>query len=162
MIADRLTPSLPRARLLVPAATAVLTTVFMVAAFAGFPPGNAQYALIIAGGLMMAGSVGTTDAVVIDVIHPGLRATAVSILSLMRNLFGLAGGPLLAGALSDRYGLDFALSVVPLFCLPAAVLYLIASRSYEADLRGAASVAQVPSAAAAPQVPQQLATGSAP
>ncbi len=162
VVSDRLTPRLPRARLLVPAATAVLTTVFMVAAFAVFPPGNAQYALIIAGGLMMAGSVGPTDAVVIDVIHPGLRATAVSILSLTRNLFGLAGGPLLAGALSDTYGLDFALSVVPLFCLLAAVLYLIASRSYEADLRGAASLGQVPSTAAAPQAPQQLATGNAP
>ena len=162
VVADRLTPRLPRARLLVPAVTAVLTTVFMVVAFAVFPPGNAQYALIIAGGLMMAGSVGPTDAVVIDVIHPGLRATAVSILSLMRNLFGLAGGPLLAGALSDTYGLEFALSVVPLFCLLAAVLYLFASRSYEADLRSAASLAQAPSVAPPPQTSPQLATGNAP
>ena len=110
VIADRLTPVLPRAKLLVPAATALLTAVFMCAAFAGSPPGDTQLALILAGALMMAGSVGPTDAVVVDVIHPGLRATAVSILSLTRNLFGLAGGPLLAGALSDRYGLQFAMS----------------------------------------------------
>ena len=159
-VADRLTPILPRARLLVPAATAVLTTVFMVAAFAAFPPGNAQYALIIAGGLVMAGSVGPTDAVVIDVIHPGLRATAVSILSLMRNLFGLAGGPLLAGALSDTYGLPFALSVVPLFCLAAAALYLLASRHYEADLRSAADASLLSEPAIAPTTPE-LATGNA-
>ena len=62
---------------------------------------------------MMAGSVGPIDAVVIDVIHPALRATAASILSLTQNLFGLAGGPLLTGVLSDAYGLQFALSVVP-------------------------------------------------
>ena len=82
----------------------------------------------------MAGSVGPTDAVVIDVIHPGLRATAVSILSLTRNLFGLAGGPLLAGALSDAYGLPFAMSVVPLFCLLAAVLYVFAARTLRSGL----------------------------
>ncbi len=53
----------------------------------------------------------------IDVVHPSVRATAASILSLMQNLFGLAGGPLLTGVLSDRYGLQFALAVVPAFCL---------------------------------------------
>ena len=68
----------------------------------------------------MAASVGPTDAVVIDVIHPALRATGASILSLMRNLFGLAGGPLLTGALSDAYGLQFAMTVIPLFGLLAA------------------------------------------
>jgi len=163
LIADRLTPRLPRARLLVPAVTAVLTTVFMVTAFAAFPPGGMQFALIVAGGLMMAGSVGPTDAVVIDVIHPSLRATACSILSLMRNLFGLAGGPLLAGALSDTYGLTFALSVVPLFCLIAAVLYLLASRSYEADLKSATASAAAPlQADTEPQPAPQLATGNAP
>jgi predicted MFS family arabinose efflux permease len=137
VVADRLMSRLPRARLLVAGATAVLTAVFMITAFAGFPPGGAQFALIIAGGLFMAGSVGTTDAVVIDVIHPSVRATAVSILSLTRNLFGLAGGPLLAGALSDAYGLPFAMSVIPVFCLLAVVLYALAARTYRADLKSA-------------------------
>ena len=104
------------------------------------PPGNAQFALIVAGGFVMAGSIGPTDAVVIDVIHPGLRATAASVLSLTRNLFGLAGGPLLAGALSDAYGLQFAMSVVPLFCLLAAALYMLAARTYEADRKSVGGV----------------------
>jgi MFS family permease len=77
----------------------------------GLEPGPVQFALIVAGALVMAASVGPTDAVVIDVIHPALRATGASILSLMRNLFGLAGGPLLTGALSDAYGLQFAMAV---------------------------------------------------
>jgi MFS transporter, Spinster family, sphingosine-1-phosphate transporter len=134
-VADRLSSRIPRARLLVPATAAVLTTVFMCAAFAGFQPGNVQFALILIGGLFMAGSVGPTDAVVIDVIHPGLRATGASVLSLTRNLFGLAGGPLLAGALSDAYGLQFAMTVVPVIGVAAAGLYLVAARTYEADLR---------------------------
>ena len=119
-VADRLSSRIPSARLIVPAVAAVLTTVFMCVAFAGLPPGNAQFLLIVAGGFVMAGSIGPTDAVVIDVIHPALRATAASVLSLTRNLFGLAGGPLLTGALSDAYGLQFAMSVVPVICLVAA------------------------------------------
>ncbi len=139
VVSDRLSSRIPRARLLVPAATAVLTALCMSAAFAFLPPGLPQFALIALGALLMLGSVGPTDAVVIDVIHPGLRATAVSILSLTRNLFGLASGPLLTGALSDAYGLDVALSFVPLVGLVAAVVLLFASRTYERDLKQAAN-----------------------
>jgi MFS transporter, Spinster family, sphingosine-1-phosphate transporter len=135
VLADRLTARLARARLIVPAIAAVVTTALMLIAFAGFPPGPAQFALIIAGSVFMAGSIGPTDAVVIDVIHPALRATGASVLSVSRNLFGLAGGPLLAGVLSDAHGLQFAMSVVPLFGLLAAAMYVIASRTYVADLK---------------------------
>jgi len=136
VVADRLSARFPCARLVVPAIAAAMTTVLMTAAFAGLPPGPMQFGLIIVGGLVMAGSVGPTDAVVIDVIHPALRATGASVLSLTRNLFGLAGGPLLAGALSDAYGLQFAMSVVPLFGLFAAALYMVAARTYVKDLKG--------------------------
>jgi predicted MFS family arabinose efflux permease len=134
-VADRLSARYATARLIVPAIAAVLTTLLMCVAFALFEPGVAQFTLIVIGGLFMAGSVGPTDAVVIDVIHPGLRATGVSVLSLTRNLFGLAGGPLLAGALSDAYGLQFAMTVVPVLGLGAAALYVIAARTYESDRR---------------------------
>jgi MFS family permease len=135
--ADRLTRRLPRARLMVPAATALLTAIFVFIAFGFLSPGRFQFALIVAAGFVMTGSVGSTDAVIVDVIHPSLRATAVSILALTRNLFGLATGPLLTGALSDAYGLPFAMSILPIFCILAAGLYLIAARTYEADLKGA-------------------------
>ena len=137
MVADRLTPRVACARLYVPAAGAVLTAVLMGTAFAALPPGNAQYALIIAGGLMMAVNVGPISAVVIDVVHPGVRATAASVLSLVQNLFGLAGGPLLTGLLSDRFGLQFALSVVPAFCVVAAIFFALAARTYVFDLQRA-------------------------
>jgi len=135
VVADRSNARFPRARLIVPAVAAIVTTALMTWAFAGVAPGPAQFALIVIGGFVMAASVGTTDAVVIDVIHPSLRATGASVLSLMRNLFGLAGGPLLTGVLSDTYGLQFAMSVVPLFGLAAAVLYVVAARTYPADLK---------------------------
>jgi len=151
VVADRLMSRVPSARLQVAAVTAVLTAVFMITAFAILQPGNVQFALIIAGSLMMTGSVGTTDAVIIDVIHPSVRATAASILALTRNLFGLASGPLLAGALSDAYGLPFALSVVPVVCFVAAALYLVAARSYATDLKNVDGVAPAPGARLEPQ-----------
>jgi len=138
MIADRLGRRMPTARLMVPAFAALLTTAFMCVGFGVLSPGPAQFALIMLGAVVMAGSVGPTDAVVIDVSHPSLRATAVSVLSLTRNLFGLAGGPLLAGALSDHFGLQFAMAVVPVFGLIAAALFIRAARTYPADLARAA------------------------
>jgi MFS family permease len=59
------------------------------------------------------------------------------VLSLAQNLFGLAAGPLLAGFLSDAYGLPFALSVIPGFCLLAAAFFLFAARTYVSDLQRA-------------------------
>jgi MFS family permease len=135
VLADRLTPRIACARLYVPVAGAVLTAVLMGTAFGMFPPGNAQYALIVAGGLMMAVNIGPITAVVIDVVHPGVRATAASVLALVQNLFGLAGGPLLTGILSDKYGLQFALAVVPAFSLLAAVFFALAARTYVSDLK---------------------------
>ena len=150
-VSDRLSSRLPTARLLVPATAAVLTTVFMCIAFSSVPPGIVQFVLIALGGLFMAGSVGPTDAVIIDVIHPGLRATGVSVLSLTRNLFGLAGGPLLTGALSDAYGLQFAMTVVPVIGLAAAVLYVVAARTYVADLKSVSAFTPTVDAGLKPQ-----------
>ena len=61
-------------------------------------------------------------------------------LSLTRNLFGLAGGPLLAGALSDAYGLQFAMSVMPVICLVAVGVFILAARTYEADRRSVGDI----------------------
>ena len=134
VVADRMSSRFPRARLYVPAAAAMLTAIFMCAAFALASPGKTQFALIIAGAVMMTGSIGPVAAVVVDVVHPAVRATAASVLSLTQNLFGLAAGPLLTGFLSDAYGLPFAMSVVPVFCVVAAAVFCIAARTYVADL----------------------------
>ena len=92
----------------------------------------------------MTATIGPAAAVVVDVVHSSVRATAASVLALTQNLFGLAAGPLLAGALSDVYGLPFAMSVVPLFCVLAAVVFVVAARTYEADLKRAESIEPAP------------------
>ena len=94
---------------------------------------STQFVLIGLGGFIATCSVGPVSAIVIDVIHPGVRATGASVLALFQNLFGLAAGPFIAGLLSDSWGLANALAVTPLFGLAAALAFGLAARTYESD-----------------------------
>lgn len=123
-----------RNRLHVIAGLCVLTLLVLSGTFAA-THGGGQFTLIAIGGFLMTCTVGPVAAIVIDVTHPGLRATGAAVLSLFQNLLGLAAGPVIAGAFSDAFGLDDALTVIPVFSGLAAVLFMVASRSYEADLR---------------------------
>lgn len=131
-IVDRLGLRDIRNKLRVPAAFAVTACVLLVLGFV-LPPGPVQYALILAGMFVAGGHSGAAGAVISDVTHPGLRATALATVVLGNNLLGLAPGPVIVGKLSDAYGLKFALSVAPLVCLLAAVCFLIAARHYRRD-----------------------------
>ena len=84
-------------------------------------------------------------------IHPGIRATGASVLSLFQNLLGLATGPLIAGFLSDAWSLQHALIAMPVFGLLAAGAFLRASRSYGADLQRAGEAAHEPEPDSAPE-----------
>ena len=143
--ADRLAAIDRRARLLVPAACLVVTTLLLTTAFGALPPGPVQFGLLTAGGFMMTAASGSVPSVAIDVVHPGLRATAAAMVAVVQNLFGLALGPLIAGTLSDAYGLGTALAIMPLFCIASAVVLVIGARSYpsDADRVGAAAAAIV-------------------
>ncbi len=101
---------------------------------------QAQFALIALGGFLMTCTVGPVSAVVIDVVHPGVRATGASVLSLFQNLFGLAAGPFLAGVLSDSLGLARAMTIIPAAGALAAVFFLLAARTYERDLQRVGTV----------------------
>jgi MFS family permease len=112
---------------------------------------QAQFALIAAGGFLMTCTAGPAAAVVIDVTHPGVRSTGASVLSLFQNLFGLALGPVITGALSDRVGLATALSIMPAFGLVAIGAMLMASRSYATDIEGAGAAPADDAPSATPQ-----------
>ena len=96
---------------------------------------GAQFSLLALGGFLMTCTVGPMSAAVIDVVHPGVRATGSSVLSLFQNLLGLAAGPFIAGLLSDAWTLQHALTAMPLFSVLAAAALLVACRSFEADLK---------------------------
>jgi predicted MFS family arabinose efflux permease len=132
-VADRAAARNAPALLLVPAGLAVLTAGLLTTAFAAVGPGVVQYFLILVGAATMTAAVGPVSAVVVDVVHPALRATAISTLTVAQNLVGLAVGPVLAGWLSDRYGLTTALAVLPLLSVLSAVMFWWGSRFYRRD-----------------------------
>lgn len=140
-VADRLAAANPRAKLLVPAFCMLAATAILVPAFAVLPPGGAQFALILVGTFMLASASGTVPSIAIDVIHPGLRATAAAMVAVVQNLFGLAAGPFIAGWLSDSFGLGTALAIMPLFCVVAAIALVAGRRAYAGDRERAESLA---------------------
>jgi MFS transporter, Spinster family, sphingosine-1-phosphate transporter len=128
------------------AAMSVTTMLILMFAFGAKQLGvvlspNAQFSLILLGGFLATCTVGPAAAIVIDVIHPGVRSTGASILSLFQNLFGLALGPVIAGALSDVIGLEGALALTPLSCILAATAFLFARNDYAADKAQVVSLA---------------------
>lgn len=147
-LVDRVGARRPRRKLMAMALLCVASMAVLVCAF-GMPLAPpAQFALIALGGFMATCTVGPVTAIVIDVVHPGVRATGSSVLALFQNLFGLAAGPFVAGVLSDAWGLVPALTATPLCALVAAGAFVMAATSYEHDkARAAEPVDPVPSAA---------------
>ena len=96
---------------------------------------TSQFSAILLGGFLGTCTVGPAAAIVLDVIHPGVRATGASVLSLFQNLFGLAVGPFVGGLLSDAIGLTDALALTPLTCILAATAFVMASKGYQTDRR---------------------------
>jgi MFS family permease len=142
VVVDKVGARRPRAKMTAMAILCVIALLVLMAAF-GLPsygvalPHSAQFGLIIAGALVMTCTVGPVSAIVLDVVHPGIRSTGASVLALFQNLLGLFTGPIIAGALSDAWGIERALSLTPLFGLVAAGALLWAGRTYEDDLRRA-------------------------
>jgi MFS family permease len=134
VVVDRLARRKPRNKLPGLSLLCVATSVIFMLAFSGIYTGDAQFNLIVLGGFFMNSIIGVVTGVVMDVTHPSMRATGAALLAVILNLLGLALGPFLTGVLSDQWGLQQALAVVPLFSVLAAVLFVIAMRSYDADV----------------------------
>lgn len=113
----------------------LITLVIFLAAFGSGQTGATQMKLVLLGGFFMTCAVGVVSGIVIDVIHPGVRSTGSAVLSLFQNLFGLAVGPFLVGILSDAWGLQLAMAIVPAFSLLAVAFFLKAAHSYDHDVK---------------------------
>jgi MFS family permease len=149
-LVDRAGLKQPRRRLMAMALLCLASMAVLVAAFTVALAPSLQFGLIVLGGFLATCTVGPVSAIVIDVIHPGVRATGSSVLALFQNLFGLAAGPFIAGVLSDAWGLAPALATTPLFALGAAAAFLLAARSYATDKARAAEPLDPPPCAARP------------
>jgi predicted MFS family arabinose efflux permease len=145
----------PRNKLPALSVLCVTTSAIFITAFGGHYAGDVQFKWIVVGAFFMNCTVGVVAGVAMDVIHPGMRSTGAAVLSLFQNMFGLAVGPFLAGILSDRWGLQHALTLTPLFSLLAAVFFIVAMRSYDRDVaRIAAAERDVAAVVAEDRVPE--------
>ncbi|MEW6667135.1 MAG: MFS transporter [Thermodesulfobacteriota bacterium] len=139
-LADRWRKKRTNGRLLFPALSSLVTAVVFFTAFYVLR-GPLQYPLILLGGVLASAFSPAAIAVTQDVVHPGLRATSYSFCVISQNLLGSSLGPLFVGALSDRYGIESALTVVPAFSLVASALFFCASFFYARDLEKVEKVA---------------------
>lgn len=137
-VVDRIGLRRPRRKLTALALLCCTAMTVLVAAFVLPLAAPVQFALIALGSFLGTCTTGPATAIVMDVVHPGMRATGSSVLALTQNLFGLAIGPVVAGVLSDAWGLTAALATTPLFGLLAAAAFLTAARCYESDKARAA------------------------
>lgn len=150
VVADVVAARRQRNRLLAVAVLAVVTLLVFMTAFGTTMAANQQFLMIAFGGFLMTCTVAPASSVVFDVVHPGVRSTGAAVLSLFQNLFGLAIGPFVGGAMSDAWGLQTALAVMPVFGVVAAGCFLLAARSYESELKRVANVSIDAAATATP------------
>jgi len=127
-------------RLYFPAATSAAAAVVLFVAF--LFPGQKfiQMPLLAVFGVLVTCFIAPGAAVTQDVVQPGLRAFSYAMCVIVQHLAGDIWSPGAIGWLSDRIGLASAVRALPLWGLFAAGFFLLAARSYRADL---ATVEQV-------------------
>ncbi len=133
-IADRWMKRTIRARLLVPAISAVFTAVLFFSGVHFFSGGLLQYGILLLAGVASIAWASSAIAVTQDVVHPGLRAVSYALCVIVQNLLGSSLGPLVTGALSDRYGIAVALKTASSVALLSFVLFYLGSKFYKRDL----------------------------
>ena len=110
--------------MLFPALSSAGSAIILFYAFT-YLDGSFQYVALLCSGLTLIMFVPPGVAVTQDVVHPGLRATSLSINIVIQHMLGSSLGPLFVGAVSDRYGLSCGLRMLPFFALIAGVLFFV-------------------------------------
>ena len=101
-----------------------------------FQPGASQLILLGIGMFFVTGVAGVASAVIADGTDAAVHATALAVLAVANNLIGLAPAPIITGLVADRLGLPFALELVPLASLAAAVAFHLCGRHHRVGYDG--------------------------
>jgi len=133
-LTDRLCRRAPLAKFAIAAGLCVSTFLLLAIGFR-LEPGAVQLAVLGAGAFLAAGTTGPSTAMVANVTHVSIHATAFATLSLANNLLGMAPGPIVTGALADRIGLANAFQWVPFVCLASALAFVLGRRHYARDIK---------------------------
>jgi MFS family permease len=89
-------------------------------------------------GIALNFCTGPLNAVLQDIVRPGMRATAVGLLLLCAHVLGDAAAPTLIGLLSDIYRLNIALLITtPTFIFLGGLVCLLGLRNVARDMRRA-------------------------
>ncbi|PKN20316.1 MAG: MFS transporter [Deltaproteobacteria bacterium HGW-Deltaproteobacteria-6] len=121
------------ARLLFPAITTALNAICIFTAIS-FLQGQAQYLTLLGMGILASAFAPAAITATQEVIHPGLRATSYSVCVVVQNLFGASLAPIVIGKISDLYGIQTAMSILPVFLVVSALLFFAGSFFYKRDL----------------------------
>ncbi|MFC0449451.1 MFS transporter [Rhodococcus jostii] len=143
IITDRVSRNDPARKWTTAVIFGVISLVFLGAGFQ-LPTGTPQLVLIGIGAFFSAGSSGPIAAMVANLTHSSVRASAFGTLTLANNLLGLALGPFVVGMLADRFGLVTALQIAPLIYIVAIVALILGKRAYPAGRRKLAALTAAP------------------
>lgn len=129
----------PRARLLFPALSTLLSGVLLFVAFFLFR-GTMQIAVLFVFGVIIMTFIAGAAAVTQDVIHPGLRATSYAIAVAVQNLLGSFTAPIVLGKISDLSNIRTSMTILPFVLMIGALLFYLGSRYYLSDMDKVAKV----------------------
>ncbi|HLN20776.1 MAG TPA: MFS transporter [Bacteroidales bacterium] len=144
-LTDRWRKSQPRARLLFPTISTLLTAVLLFAAM-NFFSGILQIICFLIMGVFIMLFISGAASVTQDVIHPGLRAMSYAVAVVIQNLLGSSMAPIVVGKIYDISNIKTALGFLPLVLLAGAFLFYMGSRYYDSDMKKVAHVDLIPEA----------------
>jgi MFS family permease len=132
LLADLWSRRQPNARLYLCGATSLLSALLLALTLllsqtVFFAP------LLVLFGIFSVAFLGPGQAIIQDVVHPGLRALAYGINVFSLQLLGSSWTPWLVGALSDRWDLEQALLLLPLFSVAAGLFFIFGVKHYRSD-----------------------------
>ncbi|MNO35423.1 Hexuronate transporter [compost metagenome] len=133
MLSDRMCRERADRKIVLAIAFCLISCLMLATAFQ-LQPGLVQLSLVAMGMLVASGTCGPAGAMVANLTHPSVHATAFAVLVLANNILGLAPGPLFTGMLADKTGLDHAFQFVPFMGIAAALVFFYGKRHYHRDI----------------------------
>ena len=109
--------------------------ILLLIAYNGPTPGsNFQIILLFIGNTLGGVTGAGFSIIIVDLVLPHVRATAISLMIVTQNIFGFALGPLFTGMLSDYFDLATAMNLMCGVIFLAAIICFICSFTFIRDM----------------------------
>jgi MFS family permease len=107
------------------AATLIAAPLFYCALASPVPA--VYWGAMIGAEVLMFASTGPINSVIVNVVDPGIRATAVAVSIFVIHVLGDVPSPFLVGAISDRRSLDVGVLILPVAALIGGIVWIYAA-----------------------------------